>query len=101
MKTEGLFQLQSWMGVSESSVPAHTAGIVPSIYFSKTCGRVLFFDFAGDAEYYSSHAAILEGLASSKSGNNFIVFVVDLNQTEASIMESLHYWFSFVQNQVH
>ena len=49
MKREGFFD--SFSTVSESSVPTHTAGIIPS--------RVLFYDFAGDPEYYSSHAAIL------------------------------------------
>ena len=54
--------------VSESVVPPHTAGIVPSIHVNKQYGRVLFYDFAGDPEYYSSHAAILEKLTSSQIG---------------------------------
>ena len=68
LKREG--SLQHFRRVSESIVSPHTAGIVPSIHVSKQYGRVLFYDFAGDAEYYSSHAAILEKLASSKIGNN-------------------------------
>ena len=71
LKREGL--LDSFKRVSESSVPPHTAGIVPSIHTSKHYGRVLFYDFAGDAEYYSSHAAILENLASSKKGDNIFL----------------------------
>ena len=67
MKREGFFE--SFGRVSESSVPPHTAGIIPSIHTSKHLGRVLFYDFAGDQEYYSSHAAILEKLASSKGDN--------------------------------
>ena len=68
MKREGFFE--SFRRVTESSVPPHTAGIVPSIYTSKHYGRVLFYDFAGDPEYYSSHAAILENLASLNIGDN-------------------------------
>ena len=96
MKREGFFQF--WK-VSESSVPLHTAGIVPSIYISKHYGRVLFYDFAGDPEYYSSHAAILENIASSRKGNNIFIIVVDLREDVPTIRNSLHYWFSFVQHQ--
>ena len=96
MKREGFFQFGK---VSESSVPLHTAGIVPSIYVSKHYGRVLFYDFAGDPEYYSSHAAILENIASSRKGDNIFIIVVDLKEDVPTIRNSLHYWFSFVQHQ--
>ena len=96
MKREGFFQFGR---VSESSVPLHTAGIVPSIYVSKHYGRVLFYDFAGDPEYYSSHAAILENIASSRKGDNIFIIVVDLREDIPTIRNSLHYWFSFVQHQ--
>ena len=96
MKREGFFQFGK---VSESSVPLHTAGIVPSIYVSKSYGRVLFYDFAGDPEYYSSHAAILENIASSRKGDNIFIIVVDLRKDIPTIRNSLHYWFSFVQHQ--
>ena len=96
MKREGFFQFGK---VSESSVPLHTAGIVPSIYVSKHYGRVLFYDFAGDPEYYSSHAAILENIASSRKGDNIFIIVVDLREDIPTIRNSLHYWFSFVLHQ--
>ena len=95
LKREGFFL--TFGRIPEQSVPAHTAGIVPSIYASKSLGRVIFYDFAGDPEYYSSHAAILESLASSKTGNNLIVIVVDLRKDGVS--NTLHYWFSFIQHQ--
>ena len=97
MKREGF--LESFWRVSESSVPLHTAGIVPSIYVSKHYGRVLFYDFAGDPEYYSSHAAILENIASSRKGDNIFIIVVNLREDIPTIRNSLHYWFSFVQHQ--
>ena len=96
-KTEGVFR--SFWGIRESSVLPHTAGIVPSTYISKQHGRVLLYDFAGDPEYYSSHAAIMENLASSKIGENIFIIVVDLRDNEVSITTSLHYWFSFIQHQ--
>ena len=97
LKREGL--LDSFKRVSESSVPPHTAGIVPSIHTSKHYGRVLFYDFAGDAEYYSSHAAILENLASSRKGNNVFLLVIDMREEMAEIKKTFHYWLSFIQHQ--
>ena len=94
-KKEGFFD--GYWRVSESSVPPHTAGIVPSIHTSKRLGRVLFFDFAGDPEYYSSHAAILENLASSNKGDNIFIIMVDLRKE--STRKNLNYWRSFIQYQ--
>ena len=97
MKREGF--LKSFNKVSESSVPPHTAGIVPSIYTSKLYGRVLFYDFAGDPEYYSSHAAILENLASSTKGDNIFNLVVDLREDILKVRNIMDYWVSFIGHQ--
>ena len=97
LKREGFFE--SFRRVSESSVPLHTAGIVPSIHTSKHYGRSLFYDFAGDPEYYSSHAAILENLVSSKKGDNIFMIVVDLREESIKIREVLYYWLLFIQHQ--
>ena len=96
MKREGFFE--SFGRVSESAVPLHTAGIIPSIHTSKHYGRVLFYDFAGDPEYYSSHAAILENLASSK-GDNIFIIVVNLKDDILAVRNTLHYWLSFIDYQ--
>ena len=97
MKREGFFE--SFNKVSESSVPPHTAGIVPSIYTSKLYGRVLFYDFAGDTEYYSSHAAILENLTSSTKGDNIFILVVDLREDTLKVRNIMDYWVSFIEHQ--
>ena len=97
LKREGFFE--SFRRVSEFSVPLHTAGIVPSIHTSKHYGRSLFYDFAGDPEYYSSHAAILENLVSSKKGDNIFLIVVDLREENIKIKEILYYWLLFIQHQ--
>ena len=95
LKREGFFD-SLWR---VSSVPLHTAGIVPSIHTSKHYGRVLFYDFAGDAEYYSSHAAILENLASSRKGDNVFLLVIDMREEMAEIKKVFHYWLLFIQHQ--
>ena len=97
MKREGFFE--SFNKVSESSVSLHTAGIVPSIYTSKLYGRVLFYDFAGDPEYYSSHAAIFENLASSTKGDNIFILVVDLREDILKVRNIMDYWVSFIEHQ--
>ena len=97
LKREGF--LDSLFRVSESSVPLHTAGIVPSIHTSKYYGRVLFYDFAGDAEYYSSHAAILENLASSRKGDNVFLLVIDMQDKIDEMKKIFHYWLLFIQHQ--
>jgi ankyrin repeat protein len=99
-KTEGGFFRYYW-GISESSVTPHTAGIIPSMYITKQHVRVLLYDFAGDPEYYSSHAAILENLASAKIGDNLIIIVVDLSMSnnDTSIKATLQYWVTFIGYQ--
>ena len=98
MKREGFFE--SFYKVSESSIPPHTAGVVPSTYTSKLYGRVLFYDFAGDPEYYSSHAAILENLASSTKGDNIFILVVDLRGDILKVRKIMDYWVSFIEHQI-
>ena len=53
IKQEGF--LSSFNQVSEATVPPNTCGIIPSIHYSKTIGRVVFYDFAGDSEYNTLH----------------------------------------------
>ena len=80
--------------LSEADVPPHTAGIVPSVYTSSQYGRVVFYDFAGDPEYYSSHAAVLESLVSP--GCNLFFIVVDLSEEKEVMTQKLGYWLSFI-----
>ena len=89
---------QSFWKVRQSSIPPHTAGIVPHFYRGRDNQGTLLYDFAGDAEYYSSHSAILENLASSRKGNNLFIIVVDLQQEMEVIKIDLFYWVSFIHH---
>ena len=75
-------------------VASHTAGIVPSVHQSEQYGRVLFYDFAGDPEYYSSHAAALERLLTSS--HHIFLLVVDFSEEEEAILQTLGYWLTFI-----
>ena len=96
LKREGF--LKSFSRVSEKSVPPHTAGIVPSIHTSPSYGRVQFYDFAGDPEYYSSHAAILEKIFQSKVGTTICIIVLDLQENDEEIEKKFLYWSTFISN---
>ena len=96
LKREGLFYsiFARAARLSEADVPPHTAGIVPSVYTSSQYGRVVFYDFAGDPEYYSSHAAVLESLVSP--GCNLFFILVDLREEKEVMTQKLGYWLSFI-----
>ena len=80
-----------------SGVDKKTAGIVPHDFESKTYGRVTLYDFAGQSEFYGSHAALLQN-AIQTSTPMFLV-VVDLSESNEDIKRNIFYWLSFLENQ--
>ena len=77
-----------------TQVTPHTAGIIPLVHHSEQYGRVLFYDFAGDPEYYSSHAAALERLLTSSC--HIFLLVEDFSEEEDAILRTLGYWLTFI-----
>ena len=81
-----------------ADVECLTAGIIPHNVESKVkkVGNMVVYDFAGQQEYYSSHAAVLECVM----GNSPAIFVcvINLNHRKEKITESIHYWISFMEN---
>ena len=75
-----------------------TAGIIPIHVESKVkeVGNMVIYDFAGQQEYYSSHAAVLERIMRNSAA--IFVCIVDLSQCMEKISESIHYWMSFIEN---
>ena len=94
LKRKGI--ISSLFTVTEADVPPHTAGIVPSVHQSKETGRLLYYDFAGDQEYYSSHGAILEMVSHSTVGSNVFLIVADLTKDDAILQDEIGYWLSFI-----
>ncbi|MBA4719383.1 MAG: ankyrin repeat domain-containing protein, partial [Nitrosopumilus sp.] len=97
LQREGFFK--SIQRVSETSVPPHTAGIIPIEFYSRQCGRVLLYDFAGDIEYYSSHAAILGNIALTGRGDNIFLVAVNLMESKDVLAKQFHYWLPFILQQ--
>ena len=81
-----------------TDVKCLTAGIIPLHVESKVneVGNMVIYDFAGQQEYYSSHAAVLERIMRNSAA--IFVCIVDLSQCMDKISESIHYWISFIEN---
>ena len=80
-----------------SDVEQKTAGIIPCQFTSRKYGHVTFYDFAGQQEYYTSHAALLQNSISSSAP--LFIIVVNLCDSEEDIKQKLVYWISFLANQ--
>ena len=81
-----------------TDVECLTAGIIPLHVESKVkdVGNMVIYDFAGQQEYYSSHAAVLERIM--RNSVAIFVCIVDLSQCMEKISESIRYWKSFIEN---
>ena len=90
LQSERLFQQ------TVGQVPPHTAGIVPVFHDSSNYGWVVFYDFAGDEEYYSSHAAILERIMGISSNLYFLVFDLSKFSERKQASNSIYYWLTFL-----
>ena len=71
-----------------------TAGIVPHILNDKDLGRIILHDLAGQAEYYSSHTAVLENLLQGSSA----VFIVVISLADEMLQESFQFWLTAIEN---
>ena len=95
-KASGFFSWLSSGRVTDVEFP--TAGIIPLHVKSKVnkLGNMVIYDFAGQQEYYSSHAAVLERIMRNSAA--IFACIVDLSQCMDKISESIHYWISFIEN---
>ena len=83
--------------VDPRDVPPHTAGIVPIPFNSKHFGNAVLYDFAGQHEYYSSHAAVMENLILPSPP--LFLLLIDISKPMEEIKEELLYWWHFIDNQ--
>ena len=80
-----------------SGVDEKTAGIVPHEFESKTYGLVTLYDFAGQREFYGSHAALLQNAI--QTSTPIFLLVIDLSEGDEVIKRNIRYWLSFLENQ--
>jgi len=76
-------------------VKHQTVGIDSFSFSSNIFGNVVFYDFAGQREFHTSHAEIFS--AHKIMGGVFIV-VVNIALSDDDICGCLHYWVSFIQD---
>ena len=77
-------------------VESHTAGIVPTHVESWEVGNMALFDLAGQAEYHSSHSAIMETVMQQSPAT--FINVTDLSNSDAEIKQQLHFWLNFIDS---
>ena len=82
--------------VKPRDVPPHTAGIVPIPFNSKHFGHAVLYDFAGQHEYYSSHAAVIENLILPSPP--LFLLLIDISKPMEKIKEELMYWWLYIDN---
>ena len=78
-------------------VDARTVGIIPYDVYTKEFGRIVYFDFAGQKEFYTSHCAILENAV--QTSPPIIILCAKLVESEQAIIDSTNRWLTLVQNQ--
>ena len=74
-----------------------TAGIIPTKLQHKELGNIMLHDFAGQAEYYTSHTAVIENLLQGSAA----VFVMLVNILEEEATKHLQQWLTIVTSEVH
>ena len=75
----------------------HTAGIVTTNFSSQHYGVVTFYDFAGQAEYYASHDAVLH--STIKNVPPIVLILVKLKKSTEVILNETKYWINIMANR--
>ena len=75
-------------------VRQQTAGIDSFSFSSSDFGNVVIYDFAGQREFFTSHAAFLQN---SLCVPGVFILVTNITDHENSICQSVQYWMSFIQ----
>ncbi len=78
-------------------VDARTVGIIPYDVYTKEFGRIVYFDFAGQKEFYTSHCAILKNAV--QTSPPIVILCAKLVENEQAIIDSMYRWLTLVQNQ--
>ena len=58
---------------------------------------MLFYDFAGQEAYYSSHAAVIKSAVDTCPP--IFILVIGLHRDDSTISHSISYWLGIITNQ--
>ena len=93
LRSQGaIYRLYSRYFRQASLIEARTAGIDTKALNSDSAGELVFFDFAGHAEYYVSHFAFLESALSAQGVSVMFIMVVDLRCPEEERLDQCRTW---------
>ena len=81
-------------------VKVKTAGIECHTIYSSRIGSFTIYDLAGHREFHNSHDTVIRNSTSGPSSGMFL-FIIDLRATLEDLKQTVSYWLSFVQSQVH
>ena len=81
-------------------VKEKTAGIECHTIHSSRIGSFTIYDLAGHREFHNSHDTVIRNTTSGPSSGMFL-FVIDLRTSLEDLKQTVSYWLSFVQSQVH
>ena len=71
---------------------SRTAGIDTKVITTRRLGSLIFFDFAGQSEYYASHLAFLQSALSAKGSTITFIMMVDLRCSEEDRIAQCKEW---------
>ena len=71
---------------------SRTSGIDTKVITTRSLGSLIFFDFAGQSEYYVSHLAFLESALSAKGSTITFIMMVDLRCSEEDRIAQCKEW---------
>ena len=81
-------------------VKEKTAGIECHTIHSSRIGSFTIYDLAGHREFHNSHDTVIRNSTSGPSSGMFL-FVIDLSASLEDLKQTVSYWLSFIQSQVH
>ena len=90
------------IGQVESDEVERTSGVEISEYkvLKDVVPRVLFYDFAGQPEFQSTHSKLLQNLLTFSTSPNPspILFIIIVDITSPEMLTQLAYWVNFIEN---
>ena len=91
-ESRSLFQSLVYMFAQVYNITQRTAGIETVPFSSAKYGRVLFYDFAGQADYHGPHQPFLEAMLSKPGVTFTVLLLMKVSEGRDVITQQLRRW---------
>ena len=91
-ESRSLFQSLVYMFAQVYNITQRTAGIETVPFSSAKYGKVLFYDFAGQADYHGPHQPFLEAMLSKPGVTVTVLLLVKVSEGRDVITQQLRRW---------